>query len=104
MSFKQKVPYKFTSKVILEKNSKKKENIANKLTSIERLSSLIPTKSLKEVNKISKYFKSNKPFTKTIPIMTKSYTQSAKNINNTKEVLKIEEAFPFLQVTNIDNI
>ena len=87
-----------------KKKGKKKKNIANKPTSIERSPPPIPAKSSKEVNEISKYFKSNKPFTKTIPTMAKLYTQSARNVSNTKEVLKIKEAFPFLQVTNINNI
>ena len=72
-SFRQKVLYKFTLKVILEKNSKKKENIANKSTNIKRLPSLISAKSPKKINKIFKYFKSNKLFTKMILIMTKLY-------------------------------
>ena len=45
-SFRQKVTYKFTSKVNLEKNSKKRENIINKPISIKQLPSLIPAKFL----------------------------------------------------------
>ena len=41
---------------------------------------------------------------KTIPSKAKLYTQTMKNIRNTEEVLKIKEAFPSLQVTNINNI
>ena len=52
----------------------KKNNIVNNLTSINRLPPPIPSKSPKEVNKISKYFKPNKPSTKMIPILAKLYT------------------------------
>jgi len=103
-SFRQKVSYKFTLKVISEKNGKKKENIVNKPASIDKLPSPIPAKSPKEVNKISKYFKPKKLFTQTIPILAKSYAQSARNVSNTEEVLRIKEAFLSLQATNINNI
>ena len=59
-SFRQKVTYKFTPRINPDKNDKKKEIITNKSANIERLPSLIPAKSLEEVNKISKYFKPNK--------------------------------------------
>jgi len=87
----------------LERNSRKQETLINKFASIERLPPLIPAKSPKEVNKISKYFKSNKSIN-TIPNQAKLYTQLAKNISNTKEVLRIKEAFPSLKTTKIDNI
>ena len=93
------LPLELTQK----KTVKKRENIINKPTSIEILLSLILAKSLKEVNEISKYFKSNRSI-KTILNQAKLYTQSAKNISNTEKVLKIKEAFSSLQVTNIDNI
>jgi len=59
-SLRQKLAYKFTPKVNLEKNSKKGEKNTNKPASIKRLPLSIPAKSPKEVNKISKSFKSNK--------------------------------------------
>ena len=102
-SFRQKVVYKFDPRINLNKNSKKKEIITNKPANIKRLLPPIPAKSQKEVNKILKYFKPNKSM-KTIPSKAKLYTQTMKNIRNTEEVLKIKEAFPSLQVTNINNI
>ena len=102
-SFRQKFIYKFTSRINPDKNGKKKENITNKPASIKRLPPLIPAKSQKEVNKILKYFKPNKS-TKTISSQAKLYTQTTKNVSNTKKVLKIKEVLPSLQVTNIDNI
>ena len=94
-SFRQKVIYKFTPRINLDKNNKKKKIITNKPTNIKRLPPLIPAKSLKEINKISKYFKPKKS-TKTILSKVKSYAQTMKNISNTEEVLKIKEAFSFL--------
>lgn len=56
-SFRQKVTFYCTLKTNPVKKSKPKNNNRDKLTSIERLSPLIPTKTLKEVNEISKFFK-----------------------------------------------
>jgi len=95
-TFRQKISHKFTSQVNLEKPGKKQETPANKLTSIERLLSLILAKSPKEVNEILKYFKTSKPFM-TVLNQAKSYAQSAKNVSNTEKVLKIKAA-------NIKNI
>ena len=57
-SFRQKISYKFIPCINLEKHSKKQDITANKPASIEQLPPLISTKSLKEVNEISKFFKS----------------------------------------------
>ena len=102
-SFKQKVAFKFTSIVNLEKNSKKGEKDADKPARIKRISPLIPAKLLKEVKEISKYFKPMKPATN---IKTKFtlYVQASKPIGNTEEVLKIKEAFLLLKAKSIDNI
>ena len=70
-SLRQKIAYKFTLKVNPEKNSKKGEKNTNKPVSIERLSPSIYIKSSKEVNEISKYFKSNK--------LTQANTSQAKS-------------------------
>ena len=102
-TFRQKTSHKFTPWVNLEKLGKKQETSANKPTSIERLLSLVFVKSSKEVNEISEYFKTSKP-SMTAPNQAKSYAQSAKNISNTEEVLKIKMAFPSLKVANIKNI
>ena len=102
-SLRQRIASKFTSKVILEKNSKKGEKDTNKPARIEKISPLIPAKSLKEVKEISKYFKPIIP-TKNNNSKNKSYAQASKTSSNTKEVLKIKEAFLSLKAKNIDNI
>jgi len=85
------------------KNSKKEDKDINKLGSINRLPSLIPAKSPKEVNKISKYFKIQKP-SPTKTNLENSYAQASKPISNTEEVLKIKETFPSLKAKGINNI
>jgi len=102
-SFRQKVLSKFTPKVNLEKNGKKGEKVADKPTRIKRISPPIPAKLLKEVKEISKYFKPTKPVMNN-KAKNFSYIQASKTIGNTKEVLKIKEAFPLLKAKNIDNI
>ena len=90
-TFRQKVSHKLTSQVNLEKPGKKQETPANKSASIERLPPLIPVKFPKEINGISKYFKTSKPSTTALN-QAKLYVQSAKNISNTEKVLKIKVA------------
>ena len=69
-----------------------------KLSYISVLPSLIPAKSLKEINKISKFFKKN-PTSKE----KKSYAQvSAKVTNTTRDTLKIKETFSNLQNKKIE--
>jgi len=60
--------------------------------SIERLPPPIPAKSPKEVKKISKFFKTNK-LALNNKSERKSYTQVSQPAINTREVLKIKEAF-----------
>ena len=101
--FKQKVPYMYTPKVKPISNGKKEEKSSTKLAVIERLPPYIPTKSPKEVKKISKYFKVLKmPQVK--KGLIKSYIQALKPVNNTEKVLKIKDAFPLLKINKIDNI
>ena len=87
----------------MEKNDKKEEKVADKSTRIKRISPLIPAKLLKEVKEISKYFKPTKPVMNN-KAKNISYAQASRTVGNTKEVLKIKEAFPFLKAKNIDNI
>ena len=53
----QKILLYYTPKTNLVKNGKPKDKDTNKLTSIERLLLPILTKTPKEINKISKFFK-----------------------------------------------
>ena len=83
----------------------KNNNVFSKLfsASIEKIPPPIPAKSQKEVNLISKFFKSNKPAnTNTQP--PKSYIQALKLNISTSEVIKIKEAFPSIGVKKIDQI
>jgi len=69
---------------------------------ISILSSPIPAKFPKEVNKISKFFKKN-----TSPMPKKSYMQasSKQNVSNiTRETLKIKNTFSNLQNKKIDQV
>jgi len=70
------------------------------LVSIEKIPPLIPAKSQKEVNLISKFFKSNKPVNTNI----KSYTQASKQNISTSEVIKIKEVFSSIGAKKIDQI
>ena len=71
----------------------------DKPTSFVKLPSPIPAKIPKEVNKISKFFKKNNQLTKTKD-MRKSYVQASFPTTSMREVLKIKETFPNLQVKN----
>ena len=92
-------------------NAPKSNNGKNidKLASIIRISLLIPEKLSKKVNKITKYFKKNDQSKKKTNGQLKGkirlYAQvTSLSSNNTKEVLKIKEIFPNLQVNKIKNI
>ena len=79
------------------------------LASIKKLPSLIPAKSQKEINQISKYFKNIKPVN-TMPnksyvqALKQSYTQVLKKANNILEVIKIKDIFPALNTQKVDQI
>ena len=64
---------------------------------------LLPVKSKREVNVISKYFQNKKPLVES-KNSTMSYTQATKPSANTSEVLKIKEAFLALNAKKIDQI
>jgi len=70
-----------------------KENKGPSPASIERLPSPIPSKSPKEVNKISKFFKSNK-MDNSASNKTKFYAQASKQSARMADVIKIKETFP----------
>ena len=84
MSFRNKVKLKFSPQVSRPQASIKGKETA-KPTFVSSLSSLIPAKSPKEVNEISKYFKN-----------------SFSNI--TLDTLKIKESFPHLWNEKIDQV
>ena len=70
---------------------------------------LLPAKSKKEINVISKHFHPKKPLTNNIDRSaklqtSKSYAQAFKTTTNTSDVLKIKEIFPALNARKIDQI
>jgi len=85
----------------MPKNSGSKSD--NKPATIIRLPPPIPAKLSKEVKDIAKIFKKNKK-TKEKETYKKSYTQALSSGNNTREILRIKEISPNLQVKKIENI
>ena len=102
-SFRQKVSFHCTLETNPVKNSKPKDKNNNKPASIERLPPPIPAKTPKEVNKISKFFKTKAP-SHANDNQSMSYAQASKVGSNTKSILKIKEAFSTLKTKNINNI
>jgi len=102
-TFRQKISYHYIPKTNLAKSSKSKEKDINKPASIKRLLSHIPTKTPKEINKISKFYKIKKP-SQANAGLGKSYVQASMTSSNTGNILKIKKAFPTLKAKNIDNI
>ena len=100
-----KISFKFTPRVIPNKNNNRKEIAKLVPVSIEKASApsppLLPAKSKNEINTISKYFKGNKTMTNSTKL-TKSYTQASRQIASTSEVLKIKESFPALNTNQIN--
>ena len=102
-TLRKKIVSKFTPRLqtILHRNPKEvnKPSPAN----IERIPLLIPAKSQKEINIISKFFK-NKNSENPTSAKTKSYAQVSKQNASTSDVIKIKETFPFIEVKKIDQI
>jgi len=80
-----------------------KENVKSILVSIERILPLIPAKSQKKVNIISKYFK-NKQLEMQTPGNNKMYAQASKLSTSTSDIIKIKEMFLSIRVKKIDQI
>ena len=60
-TFRQKVSYHYALKTNPVKSSKSRKKDTNKLANVERLLPLIPAKTPKKINEISKFFKMKKP-------------------------------------------
>ena len=80
-----------------------KENAKSTPASTKRIPPLIPAKSQKKVNVISKYFK-NKQLEMQTPRNNKMYTQASKLSTSTSDVIKIKEMFPSIGVKKIGQI
>ena len=102
-SFRQKVTAKFTSQIHKVKKKSVNKEPTDKPASFITISSPIPVKMLKEVNKISKFFKKNNQ-SKEKSIIKRTYAQALLFSFNVKEILKIKKTFPILQVNKIENI
>jgi len=102
-TFRQKVSYYYALKTNPVKSSKSRKKDTNKLANVERLLPLIPAKTPKKINEISKFFKMKKP-SQANASPGKSYVQTSITSSNTKNILKIKEVFPTLKTKNIDNI
>jgi len=100
-----KILSKFTPRIPPTTNKNNKETNKPVLVSIEKvpLPPLLPAKSKREVNVISKYFQNSKSSDEAKkPAL--SYAQTSRSTANTLEVLKIKEAIPALNAKKIDQI
>ena len=102
-SFPQKVVSKFTPRIQEVKNKSKKNKPTDKPASFVKHSPLIPAKTSKEINEISKFFKRNSQ-PKDKSDNRKLYAQALASSTNIKEILKIKETFPNLHARKIENI
>ena len=99
----RKIASKFIPRMQSTPQRANKENKGPFPASIERLPPPIPAKSPKEVNEISKFFKSNK-MNNSASNKTKSYAQASKQNASMADIIKIKETFPSMDVKEIDQI
>jgi len=102
-TLRRKIAAKFTPKIQSALQRPSKESAKSTPASIERIPLLIPAKSQKEVNIISKYFKNKQPEVQT-PGKTKSYAQVSKQTTSTSDVIKIKEIFLSIGAKKINRI
>jgi len=110
-TLREKILSKFTSR-ITPNNAKKNSKELPNSTSIflDKISPplLLPAKSAKEVNTISKYFQNKKPSSENkkneISNPSKTYAQVSKSQASTSDILKIKETFPALSTKKIDQV
>ena len=69
---------------------------------VSTLPSPIPTKSVKEVNEISKYFKKQQPINQESKLYVQVSARQANPANIARKTLKIKEVFPKLQNKKIE--
>ena len=104
-TLKAKIASKFMPRMALSNNKSNKEMTKTVPVTIDKilLPPLLPIKSKREVNVISKYFQNKKHLVEN-KNSTMSYTQATKPSVNTSEVLKIKETFLALNAKKIDQI
>ena len=109
-TLREKISAKFTPIIAPSPNSKNNKLVSKMVpASIDKVPPppLLPAKSAKEVNTISKYFQNQKLLndkSKDRPKPSKSYAQASKNNVSTAEVLKIKKTFPTLNAAKINQI
>ena len=106
-----KISSKFTPRIPAPNGINKKDIPKSTLVTINKAPPLplLPAKSKKEINAISKYFHPKKNSVESNNQSSKlnsgkSYTQASKPTVNMSEVLKIKEAFPSLNAQKIDQV
>ena len=102
-TLRRKIVAKFTSKIQPVSKKSTKKTTKSTLASIEKILPLIPAKSQKEVNIISKYFK-NKQMETRNSSNNKMYTQASKQSTSTSDIIKIKDMFPAIGARKIDQI
>ena len=102
-TLRRKIAAKFTPKTQMAPKKPTKETSKSTLASIKKIPPLIPAKSQKKINVISKYFK-NKQIEITNPGNSKSYAQASKQSTSTLDVIKIKNMFPSIGAKKIDQI
>jgi len=110
-SLREKIVSKFSPRITLTNAQKNNKDLPKSVPiTLDKVSPplLLPPKSAKEVNIISKYFQNKKPSIvnekKAGSNPTKSYAQASKSPANTSDILKIKEAFPSLNAKKIDQV
>ena len=106
-----KVTSKFTLRTIPQNNGNKKDIVKLVPVTINKVPPLplLPAKTKKEVNIISKYFHPKKLLVENTAKdnnvnLGKSYAQALKPSVSTSDMLKIKETFPSLNVQKIDQV
>jgi len=103
ISLRRKIASKFIPKMQPTSQKTNKEKNGPSLANIKRLSPSIPAKTPKEVNEISKFFKSSK-LINSAANKSKSYAQASKQNVSMADVIKIKEIFLSVGAKKIDQI
>ena len=110
-TLREKIASKFSPRITLTNTQKNNKNIPKLVPiSLDKVSPLLSllSKSVKEVNAISKYFQNKKPSTNNKKNEgsnhTKSYTQASKSLASMTDILKIKEAFPAFDTRKIKQV
>ena len=113
-TLRSKISSKFTPRTPVPNGNSKKESSKSVLATINKAPPPppLPAKTKKEVNIISKYFKSKQPesskknngTSSSNSQSNKSYAQASKTTPSTSDILRIKESFPSLNAKKIDQI